>query len=334
MDGAVDLSIIIINWRSADFLRKALTSILSPTSVVTFEVIVLDNASFDGSAEMMCQEFPRVHFIQSEENLGFAKANNLGFRVSKGRFLLFLNPDTEVRDGALQALVSFIKSRPDAGIVGAQLLNSDMTIQTSCIQAFPTILNQVFDTEYLREKFPRSALWGTWPLFEPPVGPARVEVVSGACLLIRRETFEQVGMFTENYFMYSEDVDLCYKAKQAAWNVYYERNAIVVHHGGQSSAKKSENNFATVMTRESLYNFLKVRRGKLYSAAFRVSLGMAALGRLLMLGSIMVLTLGRFERDSLPAAMKKWTGVFRWAVGLERWANKSSQPPSVRVPVQ
>jgi N-acetylglucosaminyl-diphospho-decaprenol L-rhamnosyltransferase len=324
MPDTIDLSIIIINWRSKDFLRKCLASIYANTRDVPFEIIVIDNASFDGSEEMVHREFPEVQFIQSAENLGFARANNLGFDRSKGQNILFLNPDTEVSDGAIRALLAALDSRPDAGIMGCKLLNSDLSVQTSCIQSYPTLLNQVFDADYLRRIFPKSSLWGTQPLYEVQEGPAKVEVVSGACLLIRREAFEKAGLFSETYFMYAEDVDVCYKVKSSGWGVYYLASATVIHHGGQSSSKKTENNFATIMTRESLYNFMKVRRGKLYAVAFRLTLGLAAFCRILMLGSIMVLTLGRFGRDSLPLAMRKWSGVFRWAVGLEEWARGSA----------
>ncbi len=317
MASSINVSIIIINWRSADFLRKCLASVYANTRDVEFEIIVVDNASFDGSQEMVEREFPEVCFIQSADNLGFAKANNLGFQRSQGRNLIFLNPDTEVLEGAIQKLSACIDSRPKAGIVGPRLLNTDLSVQTSCIQSYPTLLNQIFDADLLRRLFPKSSLWGTRPLFEIQDGPAHVEVVSGACLVIRREAFEEAGRFNDKFFMYAEDVDLCYEAKRAGWDVYYLGDATVVHHGGRSSGKKSESNFATIMTRKSLYNFLRIRRGKFYASAFRWTMGMAAAGRLLVLGGIMLFTLGRFERDVLPLAIHKWSGVFRWAIGLE-----------------
>ena len=140
--GDVALSIVIVNWKSADFLRKCLQSIFANASDMSLEVIVVDNASFDGSAELVEREFPGVHFVQSKENLGFAGANNLGVRSAKGRNLLFLNPDTEVIGTALERMSSFLDATPDAGAVGCKLLNTDGTVQTSCIQPFPTILNQ------------------------------------------------------------------------------------------------------------------------------------------------------------------------------------------------
>jgi GT2 family glycosyltransferase len=323
MPAACDLSIIIVNWRSAAFLRKCLASIFAKTRNLSFETIVVDNASFDG-ADAVCREFPAVQYIQSNDNLGFAKANNLGFRHSTGEFILLLNPDTEIIGDALETLVQCMKARPSAGIVGAKLFNSDLSIQTSCIQAFPTVLNQVFDTEFLRNKFPRSSFWGTWPLFNGQSEPSQIEVVSGACLLIRRSVFEQVGLFTEDFFMYAEDVDLCYKVHAAGHDIYYEGKAEVVHHGGQSSSKEPQSNFATVMTRESLHAFMVIHRGKTYAALFQFAVGAAACFRLLLLITLFVVTLGRYQPAVLRATLKKWLGVLRWSLGLETWVNRSA----------
>jgi N-acetylglucosaminyl-diphospho-decaprenol L-rhamnosyltransferase len=318
------LSIIIINWRSCEFLRKCLQSIRSTSSNLKIETIVIDNASYDGSREMVQNEFPGVLFVQSELNLGFAKANNLAYTKSTGRYLLFLNPDTEILDDALGRLVAGLESNSKAGIVGPKLLNTDMTVQTSCIQAYPTLLNQLLDAEYLRRKFPRSSLWGMNPLYSHASLPAAVDVVSGACLMIRRDVFEQVGRFSTNYFMYSEDVDLCYKTKLSGRRVMYIGDAAVVHHGGQSSVKKPESNFATVMIRESLYSFLRLRRGNVYAGLYRGTMAVAAIFRLGTLVAIYGLTLGRFHGELLSNALRKWNCVLRWAVGLEKWAKQSA----------
>jgi N-acetylglucosaminyl-diphospho-decaprenol L-rhamnosyltransferase len=324
MSATPELSIIIVNWRSAAFLRKCLASIFANTKNLAFETIVVDNASFDG-ADAVCAEYPLVQYIQSNDNLGFAKANNLGFRHSKGEFVLLLNPDTEVIGDALKTLVECMKARPEVGIVGAKLFNSDMTIQTSCIQAFPTVLNQFLDTEFLRNRFPRSSFWGTWPLFSGQTEPSQIEVVSGACLLIRRSVFEQVGLFTENFFMYAEDVDLCYKVHRAGQKILYEGRAEVVHHGGQSSSKEPQSNFATVMTRESLHAFMAIHRGKTYAALFQVATGVAACFRLLLLFGVYVLTLGQYQRQAVRVAVGKWKGVLRWSLGLETWVHRSAR---------
>src|SRR4029077_16116528 len=147
---SLDLSIIIINWNSAAFVRECLETVYAGTGELDFEVIVVDNASFDDCGQVVQAEFPAVKFLQSPANLGFAKANNLGVRAAGGRNLLFLNPDTEILGNALPKMVSFLDASPDASIVGYKLLNSDLSLQTSCVQPFPSILNQVFDAEHLR----------------------------------------------------------------------------------------------------------------------------------------------------------------------------------------
>ena len=133
----MDLSIIIVNWNSKDYLHKAIASVEADTKGIDFEVVVIDGGSFDGSAEMLRQDYPHVVFIQSDKNLGFAKANNEAFKVSRGRILLFLNPDTEVEGHAITTLYDQLNVLPDAGIVGPKLLNSDRSIQQSCIRASP-----------------------------------------------------------------------------------------------------------------------------------------------------------------------------------------------------
>jgi len=311
-----DLTIIIVNWNSAAYLQKCLASIYGNTKDLDFEVIVIDNASFDGCDEMIRREFPQVKFIQSKENLGFAKANNLGFGHAKGRNILFLNPDTEVVGSAIKELVSVLDTTPDAGIVGAKLLNSDLSVQTSCIKAFPTILNQVLDADYLQRLFPKSRLWGMRPLFEGDSRPATVDVVCGACLMVKRAILEKVGLFTTDYFMYAEEVDLCYKVKQAGRETCYLREAIVIHHGGRSSAFRPGNNFANIAMQESRLKFMKLRRGKLYAAVYRLTIAVAAMARLCLLRSFLALTLGRFRRPTLRVACDKWLRIFHWAACL------------------
>jgi len=317
MAGDVALSIVIVNWKSADFLRKCLQSIFANAGDLSLEVIVVDNASFDGSAELVEREFPGVHFVQSKENLGFAGANNLGVRSANGRNLLFLNPDTEVIGTALERMSSFLDATPNAGAVGCKLLNTDGTVQTSCIQPFPTILNQALDTEFLRKMFPKSRLWGMEPLLGDPQGPSEVEMISGACLLIRRHVFEQVGCFDTKYFMYTEDVDLCYKVWRAGWKNYYVSSATVTHHGGRSSSAKPESHFATVMQRKSKLKFFSCYRGAVYAFLYRITMGCIALLRLFIVGLVFLPTLGLLRRPVLTQILHKWTMVLRWAIGLE-----------------
>jgi GT2 family glycosyltransferase len=313
-----DLSIIIVNWNSKEFLRKCLVSVDAGQAGECPEVVVVDNASFDGCDQMLRREFPSVRFIQSDKNLGFGMANNLGAQNSAGRNLLFLNPDTEVVGSALPILTSFMNEHQDVGIAGPKLLNSDLSIQLESIRAFPSLVNQTFDSYYLKSRFPRLSMWGMRPLFDDCAAPVPVDVVSGASLMIKRKVFEQIGGFSPQYFMYSEDVDLCYRVRQIGWKVYFVGRAEVVHHGGGSSALAPVSQFAAVLTRESRFRFLRSARGRGYACLFRSMTAVNALSRLAVL--VVSFPLLRMRREAVAGTIGKWVHVLRWALGLERWA--------------
>jgi GT2 family glycosyltransferase len=311
------LSVIIVNWNSKDYLRKCLQSIYANTRGITFEIIVADSGSFDGCAEMLAREFPLVKFFQSEKNVGFARVNNLGFEQSQGDCVLFLNPDTEVVGEAINVLHDFLKKTGDAGIVGAKLLNTDGSVQTSCIQKFPTILNQFFDAEVLRGAFPLHPFFGIAPLFSGENKPSEVEVISGACLMLTRAAFQKIGRFSDDYFLYAEDLDLCHKTNLAGLKNYFVPSATVIHHGGGSS-RQTRSVFPAVMMRESVYRFLKKFRGGFYGSAFRASVALSATSRLALLLIFFPIRLVRGETATARDAIRRWTAILKWALGLER----------------
>ena len=327
----VELSVIIVNWKSCEFLRKCLASLFANAWKPSWEVVVIDNASYDGCGEMLAAEFPRVRFLQGQENLGFAAANNVAFNDSVGKYVLFLNPDTEVVGAAVQTMLFFLQATPDAGAVGVRLLNTDLTLQTSCIRRFPTILNQALDFDVLRRIFPRASLWGMGPLFAGDNALAAVQAISGACLMVTREAFEQVGQFSTRYFMYSEDVDLCHKLQSAGRRNYYLGAATVVHHGGKSTDNQ-ETGFSAVVMRESRWQFLRQTRGPGYAAAYRWSVGLVAVARLLLLAALVGATLGIFRRASLRAALLRWYKILRWSLGLEGWVGKLQHSSELSIP--
>jgi GT2 family glycosyltransferase len=314
-----DVSIVIVNWNSCDYLAQCLRSLYAAPCELSVEVIVIDNASFDGSVEMVRRRFPGVVFIQGHENAGFARGNNVAANRATGRNLLFLNPDTEIVGDAIERMVRFLDASPGAGAVGCKLLNTDGTLQASCVQAFPTVLNQVLDAELLRSVFPKSRLWGTQALLEKDIGPAGVEAVSGACVLVSRSAFAEVGGFSQAYFMYAEDVDLCYKLQRTGRRNHYLSDACVIHHGGQSSGASSGSQFGNVLMRESIAIFLRLHRGRGYALTYRVALGVAALCRLCVLGLTRVLGFGRYKTSAIDSGLRKWGSVLRWTVGAESW---------------
>lgn len=314
----LELSVIIVNWNSKEYLRQCLNSLHHHCPDVKFEVIVIDGASFDGCGEMLAKEFPSVSFIQSEKNVGFAKANNLGARRARGKYLLLLNPDTEFRENSPRIMLDHFARLPQAGLLGCKLLNADGSLQTTSVLTYPTILNQVLDSEFLRRKFRNLPLWGVASIYTEPPRPAEVEVISGACILISRALYAQVGGFSEDFFMYSEDVDLGWKVRQAGHPAYYLPFTSVIHYGGSSSDQAS-GNFSSIMMRESTHRFLCLRRGPIYAALFRTILAATTLIRLIWICVLLPIPRNGVVQHG-QSSLRKWWSVFRWSIGLERWA--------------
>lgn len=305
MTAAADLSIIIVNWNSTEYARECIASIYAYTSGIRFEIIVVDNASPANDVHRLKDCFPDIAVIRSRQNLGFARANNLGVSRATGQFLLFLNPDTRLVQPALQAMVDALRSRPDAGAVGCKLLNEDLTVQTSCIQNFPTILNQALDAGALRSRWPNSPLWGIAPLSRATPAPVPVEVVSGACLLIGRNVFVEVGMFSEDYFMYAEDLDLCRKTVRAGYRNYYTGSARVIHFGGGSSAPET----ATIMKWRSILHYCEKHHGAAYAFLFRAAMTVMAVFRLSILSAGAALRISMYRPGSGYSAAAKWKTI-------------------------
>jgi GT2 family glycosyltransferase len=211
------------------------------------------------------------------------------------------------------------------GAVGCSLVNSDSTPQWQYTQAFPTILNQVLGADALQRAFPRSRLWGTKPALEYKDRPLEAEVLAGSCIMVRRTVFEQVGQFSDQYYMYGDDVDLCYKIREAGYSVQYIGSKKIVHHGGTSSAFRKENEFSTVMQKESLFKFFHKTRGGLYAAAYRIAMGAVAVVRLFVIALMMPVAALSVGRGSLSGAARKWWTVLRWAAGQEKWAARLGQ---------
>jgi hypothetical protein len=315
------VSIIIVNWNSIAYLKKCIQSIYATTQKDTFEVIVIDNASFDGSSEFINLDFPEVVFIQGKNNAGFAKANNIAFGSAQGETLLFLNPDTEIIGNAITVMSNALYSDTMIGIVGCKLLNSDMSFQTSCVQPFPTIFNQVFDAEILHNIHRGSTKYKTADFKD-------VEAVSGACIMIKRSVFEQVGKFSSDYFMYTEDIDLCYKVKRCGYRIYYVEQANVIHHGGKSSSGSAQSGFSVVLMHHSIYTMLSKFRGAGYAFGYRISMFLSAIIRLIILLSFAPLRIAlKYCSASIINSLFKWYKIGRWSLGLESWVKRLPLSP-------
>jgi GT2 family glycosyltransferase len=319
----LDLSIIIINWNSKEFLGKCLASIRDSITNLEYEVIIIDNASYDGAEVMVGSVFPEALYIQSDKNLGFAGANNLGFAHSSGRNILFLNPDTEIKGTAIQSLLAALESDINIGMVGGRLLNSDLTVQTTSITALPSVFNQVMASNYLKTRFPKLKAWGMRPLYESTNCTARVDAISGACMLARREVLEKIGCFTTEYFMYAEDMDLCIKVSKTGAQIHYVPEAVIIHHGGSSSSKRKESNFSSILQRESLVQFFKLHRGHAYAFLYRAATGAIAFCRIAVLVLCSPLSVTASGRRFLSRATSKWMAILLWSLGMHSYRSVS-----------
>lgn len=230
-----DVSVVIVSFNTRDLLRECLLSLADQASGVRYETIVVDNASRDGSADMIAAEFPEVRLIRSPVNLGFAAANNRGFAIAQGRYIVLLNSDAFLRPGALPRAVAYMDSDPKIGLGGARLIGRDDSWQPSA-RLFPSPLNDLLALSGLAAKFPHSRFLGrvdrTWA---DPGEPAAVDWVPGAFSITRRSVLQQVGDFDEAFFLYYEEVDLCRRIKAAGYTVNYWPEVVVVHLGGESS---------------------------------------------------------------------------------------------------
>lgn len=233
---ALDVSVVVVSFNTAELLRRCLHSVqssLALTPSLTHEIWVVDNASADGSAETVEREFPQVNLIANEANRGFAAANNQALSRVSGRFVLLLNPDTEVKGQAIATMVRFLDKRQRVGIAGCRLTYADGSFQHSCFQ-FPTLWMTLLDHFPISHRLLDSRLNGRYPRRHYD-RPFAIDHPLGAAMLVRREVFDQVGLFDEQFFIYCEEIDLCIRAKRAGWEVYCVPDAEIVHHGAQST---------------------------------------------------------------------------------------------------
>ena len=252
----MDISVIIVGWNAKHYLELCLDSLAAAPPRRSMEVIVVDNASSDGSAEMIEARFPYVKLIRSGENLGFAKGNNVAIRQCQGRYIALVNPDVIVFPECLDALVDFLDQNPKVGNVGPRVLNPDMTLQSTC-RRFPTLWNNFCSASGLAPAFKKSRFFaGEHMFYFPHDRTLPVDVLVGCFSMIRRETFNEVGLLDENLFMYGDDVDWCRRCWKAGWQVVFFPGAQAIHDRGKITAPYPVR-FAVAQQRSILYYWRK-----------------------------------------------------------------------------
>lgn len=230
----MELSVIVVSWNTSALLETCLSKLREEIKNIDAEVFVVDNASADGSADMVARAHPWVSLTANDTNRGFAAANNQALVHATGNYILLLNPDTEVQPGSITGLLQFLKAHPRAAVVAPQLINSDGTVQRSCRQ-FPTFVGMLFELCGMSKLFPDDKRFGQYKMLDFDHDVEReVDQPEGAALLVRKEVFDSVGSLDEGYFMLFEEVDWCYRIKQAGWQIWFTPTCKVIHHYGQS----------------------------------------------------------------------------------------------------
>lgn len=270
----MDVSVLIVNWNVRDLLADCLTSLYRDQQSFTFEVWLVDNASTDGSVAMLQERFPQVQLIQNADNPGFAQGNLQAYARCSGRYILMLNPDTLLEPGALNLLYQYLEKHPQTAGVGPDLRNPDGTRQMGCYP-FPTLSRELWRLLHLD----RVWSYGVYPVERwDTKSPRSVDVVQGACFLLRRTALEQVGFLDPDYYMYTEEVDLCFRLKQAGWGISWLPSARVIHFGGQSTHQAAEAMFLRLY--ESKILFFRKHYGNLSAGFYKFILSITAILRI------------------------------------------------------
>lgn len=269
---APDMSIILVCWNNKAYLEPCLNSIYEGGLRSSFDIVVVDNGSTDGSQAMLREKFPEVIIIQNDHNVGLGKASNQGIEATNGRHILLLNNDTVVNGPSLDAMVDYLDQNPDVGAVGGQLLNADGTVQ-SCYSGFPNLVEEFLIATRLGEM-----LRPGYPANVTDKEIRSVDWMGSACLMVRRQALDTVGLLDEEYFIYGDETDLQYRLKKAGWKNYYLPQATTIHYGGRSMNRWGR--------RKMVYRghmlFYQKNYGPLRTLALRILLGSLSLIKLLV----------------------------------------------------
>lgn len=255
-----DLSIVIVSYNTKDFLANCLDSIYKTSKDLSFEIVVVDNASGDKSADMVSKEYKDVILVENSQNLGFSKANNLGVKKTNGRYILFLNADTVVYPDTLKTMIDFMDSQKQAGAATCKLVMPNGKIDDASHRGFPTPWNSFSHFTGLAKIFPKTKLFGGYNLgFEDLSKTHEIDVLAGAFMFVRRKAGEDVGWWDEDYFFYGEDIDFCFMLKEKGWKIHYVPQVSILHYKGVSGGIKKHSKHLTTADEETRIKSQKER---------------------------------------------------------------------------
>ncbi|MBI5876332.1 MAG: glycosyltransferase family 2 protein [Chloroflexi bacterium] len=280
---AVTLSVIIVNWNVRELLRACLLSVQRAGRALALEIIVVDNASADGSAEMVRRAFPAVRLIACDTNAGFSAGQNIGLAAATGAYLLCLNPDTEIVGDALRVMLDTMQAHSDVGVAGPRLCYGDGSVQSSR-RRFPTFATALLESTVVQQWFPRNRVLDRYYVADRPDDAEQdVDWLNGACLLVRRAVYAQVGGFDEGFFMYSEELDWQKRIKDAGWRIVYLPQAEVIHYEGKSSEQVVP--LRHIRFQRSKIRYFRKHHGRFQAVCLRIFLLLTYVWQLLAEGA-------------------------------------------------
>lgn len=317
---SVDVSICIVNWNTKDLLANCIDSIHEKTTGISYEIIVVDNMSYDGSAEMVRQCYPQCRIFASKENLGFAGGNNVAVKEAQGKYVLYLNPDTVLATNAIYGMFQYADTHPEVGAVGCKLLNQDGSVQFTCARTYPTLWNQFCELMMLNRVFPRSKMFSTIEMnYWDHKDSRQIDCLSGACILARKSIIDKLGGFDENLFMYAEDVDLCFRINLEGKKIYYLADEKIYHLEGQSSKQQSNKYYSAIIQRESNHYYTRKHFGAVSALFYRAIIFIGSSVRLLVtVLSVLDPSRNRLTRERRHDILLKYFNLLLWSSGFSK----------------
>lgn len=315
MNTKIDLSVCIVSWNSSDKLRQCLHSIYKHSEGLNIEVIVFDNASSDGTSQMVECDFPQVLFIANSTNIGFSCGNNIAINKSKGDYILLLNPDIVVLEPCFKKMISFLIQNEDAGLVGCRLVDINGLVQKSCFRFFPTPLSELIwgiMAKNIYDHFHHS---------KEIMFATEVAWLIGGCMLFKGNILKMLEGFDNRYFMYGEDVDICYRLNKMGLRSYYLPEVKMLHYHGASSQKQKRACFSTVMQKESVYKFMVKNYGLLSGCLYRVAWTLSSFLRVILLATWtgFCAVTAKNRKNHFHKTLGCYMRVLSWCFGNEKW---------------